>query len=117
MLKRAAAVGIAIALIGGYALRSGSALIGPAALPSPDSPQRTNGAVCQAISGFVYYDPNNNGILEGGENTRIAGNTIELRSSPTGTLIATTSTDSSGLTAAALARCFSISAFSAVRLR
>jgi hypothetical protein len=46
------------------------------------------------IGGLVYFDPNNNGLHDPGE-PGLAGNTIQLYNS-TGTLLATTQTDSTG---------------------
>ena len=50
--------------------------------------------VPSTISGFVYNDANNNGILEPGEQG-IAGNTVELHNAA-GALLATTVTDAQG---------------------
>jgi hypothetical protein len=47
-----------------------------------------------AISGFVYYDANNNGVFDSGE-TPIANNTIQLENS-SGAVIGTTTTDATG---------------------
>jgi protocatechuate 3,4-dioxygenase beta subunit len=54
----------------------------------------TPSTVTNTISGFVYYDANNNGLFDPGE-TPIANNTIQLQNS-SGTVIGTTTTDANG---------------------
>ncbi|MFN0095448.1 MAG: choice-of-anchor E domain-containing protein [Dehalococcoidia bacterium] len=49
---------------------------------------------CPVISGYVYYDINNNGLRDAGE-PAISGSTIELRG-PGGTVVASDSSDGSG---------------------
>jgi hypothetical protein len=50
--------------------------------------------IVNTISGFVYYDANNNGLFDPGE-TPVANNTIQLQNS-SGTVINTTTTDATG---------------------
>ena len=51
-------------------------------------------AITNTISGFVYYDANNNGLFDPGE-TPIANNTVQLQNA-SGTVIGTTKTDATG---------------------
>jgi uncharacterized protein (DUF2141 family) len=50
--------------------------------------------ITNTISGFVYYDANNNGLFDPGE-TPIANNTVQLQNA-SGTIIGTTTTDATG---------------------
>src|SRR5947209_8338109 len=49
---------------------------------------------CATISGFVYYDINNNGIMDAGE-IGLANSQVQLKDS-TGAVVATTVSDSQG---------------------
>jgi hypothetical protein len=61
--------------------------------PGPQARPALAGA-CPVISGYVYYDANNNGIMDPGE-PPIAGSPIELRDSA-GVVVAATSTVADG---------------------
>ncbi len=50
---------------------------------------------CTSISGFVYYDANNNGLYDTATETPIANSTIELRDA-TNAVVGTTTTDANG---------------------
>jgi protocatechuate 3,4-dioxygenase beta subunit len=50
--------------------------------------------ITNAISGYVYYDANNNGLFDPGE-TPIANNTVQLQNAQ-GAIIGTTTTDANG---------------------
>ena len=55
----------------------------------------TNPSEIASISGHVYHDRNDNGVIDKGEEG-ISGVTIELRSATDGSLVATTTTNSAG---------------------
>ena len=65
-----------------------------AVIPPALAPRAAIAQSCPAISGYVYYDVNNNGILEAGE-PPIAGSPIELRNAA-GALAGSVVTDANG---------------------